>query len=122
MSLYYRPHTEDWCPRRREWVTITPGPGEPSATAIVRARRIRRVWAELSRCGVVGLTMPSMRDLAARCKLPSCSTAQSCVDALIAMGVVDTLASHERRRTDGVRRRVAGAYRLVRPYGWESYE
>jgi DNA-binding transcriptional regulator YhcF (GntR family) len=84
---------------------------------ITWGQRTRRVWAELSRAAIAGEALPSMRQLAKRCKLPSCSTAQRCVETLTAMGVVTVLARHE-----GVQQRaVTSALRLVQPYGWECY-
>lgn len=122
MSIYQLSHGVDWCPRTRRWVEIRPAPGEPSVVAIVRARRIRRVWAELSRAQQAGEPVPSMRALAQRCGLPSSSTAQSCLEALITMGAVDVLAREPEPDANGVRRRVAGAYRVAKPFGWEVYE
>lgn len=122
MSMYQTAHNVDWCPRTRRWVEIAPAPGEPAAVAIVRARRIRRVWAELTRVQRAGEPMPSMRALAARCGLPSSSTAQSCIEALVRMGAADVLARAEEPNAAGIRQRVAGALRVVKPYGWEVYE
>lgn len=84
---------------------------------IAWGQRTRRVWAELSRAQTAGEAMPSMRQLARRCKLPSCSTAQRCVETLVAMGVTVVAARHE-----GVQQRaVTGALRVVTPFEWECY-
>lgn len=122
MSLWQLSHVVDWCPRARRWIDVILAPGEPAAVAIVRARRIRRVWEELTRAQAAGEPMPSTRTLARRCGLPSSSTAQSCIEALITMGAVDVLARADEPDANGVRRRVAGALRVVKPYGWEVYE
>lgn len=111
----------DWCPRARQFVAIVPEPGGPSVGAIIRGRRIRRVWAELSRAQFEGRPLPSMRRLAHLCRLPSSSTAQMCVEALEALGVVEVLAREPSVNALGQRPRLAGALRVVQPYGWEWY-
>jgi hypothetical protein len=88
---------------------------------ITWGQRTRRVWAELSRAAAAGEAVPSMRQLAKRCKLPSSSTAQRCVDTLVAMGVADVIRRHPDRHALGALRMVTGALRLVKPYGWEWY-
>jgi hypothetical protein len=122
MSYAQLSYRIDWCAKSRRWVTIEPGPDEPSARAIVRGRRIRRVWAELSRAQRAGETPPSCRVLAVRCGLPSSSTAYTCIEALVAMGVVDVLARADEPSADGSRRRVARAIRVAKLYGWDYYD
>lgn len=93
----------------------------PSPLAVTRGQRIRRVWAELTRAQAAGEVAPSMRELARRCRLPSSSTAQTCVAALIALGAVEAVAQHPEPTARGERRRVTSALRVVKLYGWESY-
>lgn len=90
----------------------------PTTREVERGQRVRRVWAELTRAQAAGDAMPGMRELARRCRLPSCSTAQGCVDVLVALGAVAELGRHEPSAATP-RRRVTSALRVVRPYGWE---
>lgn len=91
----------------------------PTPRAIMWGQRVRRVWAELTRAQAAGEAMPSMRQLAERCRLPSSSTAQTCVEALVANGAVVVVARQAKPNALGTRRRVTSALRVVRMYGWE---
>lgn len=96
--------------------------GEPPTFMVEYGRRVRRVWAELTRAQAAGEPMPSMRALAKRCELPAYSTAHNCLDVLVAMGVVDVLGRVDEPGVSGARARIVGALRVVKPYGWEFYE
>jgi hypothetical protein len=96
--------------------------GEPPIFIVEYGRRVRRAWAELTRAQLAGEPMPSVRELARRCGMPASSTAQTCIETLVAMEAVEVLGRTEEPNAAGVRQRITGALRVVKLYGWECFE
>lgn len=67
---------------------VIDGRTPPWSLAVVRARRVRRIWQELTRAQVAGERMPTLAELCARCAVSSSSVAHRDVQLLQRMGYV----------------------------------